>query len=87
MTKILRAPTRIASIITRDNATSNVPILAPQITDKYAILNPKNIIPTSLTNAIGLNSITVETRLNVHNANAIFCIIIKMFVCSKLNPV
>ncbi|HCB52195.1 TPA: hypothetical protein DEP21_06615 [Patescibacteria group bacterium] len=70
--KILQNPTQIASKITKDNATIRVPILAPHTTDKYAKLKPKNIIPTSLTNANGLNSITVDTKLILHNAKAIF---------------
>jgi hypothetical protein len=61
--KILYKPTHIESKITKDNATTIVPILAPQTTDKYAKLNPKNIIPTSLNNHKGLNSTYVETKL------------------------
>ena len=39
MTKILRNPTRIASKITKDNATMSVQIFAPPTTDKYAKAN------------------------------------------------
>ena len=58
--KILYSHTHKASKITNDNATTNVPIFAHHTTDKYAKLNPKNIIHTSLSNPNGLNSTIVE---------------------------
>jgi len=70
--KILHNPTRIASKITNDNATINVPILAPPTTDKYAKPNQKNIIHTSLTSPNGLNSTTVDTSEIQNNTKDIF---------------
>lgn len=61
MTKILHNQTHIASNITNDNATMMVPIFAPPMTERYAKLNPKNMIHTSLTNPNGLYSTTVDT--------------------------
>ena len=58
--------------MTNDNATISVPILAHPITERYARLNPKNIIPTSLTNPNGLYSTTVATRLIQNKTNDIF---------------
>jgi hypothetical protein len=70
--KILYHPTHIASKITRDNATTNVHIFAHHKTDKYAKLNPKNIIPTSLKSHNGLYSITVDSKLTKNKTNDIF---------------
>jgi hypothetical protein len=72
MTKILHNQTHIASKITKDSATIKVPILAHPTTDKYAKLNQKNIIPTSLTNHNGLYSTTVDTKLIQKSTNEIF---------------
>ncbi|MEI8008952.1 MAG: hypothetical protein WCI00_06265 [bacterium] len=69
---ILHNQTHIASKITKDKATINVPIFAHHTTDKYARLNPKNIIPTSLTSPSGLYSTTVDTRLIQNNMKEIF---------------
>lgn len=65
--KILYNPTRIASKITKDKATTNVHIFAHQTTDKYANANPKNIIHTSLKSPNGLNSTTVEIKATKNN--------------------
>jgi hypothetical protein len=45
--------------MTRERATISVQIFAPHATDRYAIANQKNIIPTSLTSHNGLYSMTV----------------------------
>ncbi|MEI7558296.1 MAG: hypothetical protein WCJ45_05865 [bacterium] len=62
MTNILHNQTHIASKITNDKATIKVPILAPPTTERYAKLNQKNIIPTSLISPSGLYSTTVDTK-------------------------
>ena len=71
-TKILYNQTQIASKITSDKATTNVPIFAHQTTDKYASAKPKNIIPTSLKSPNGLNSIIVEISETKNKINERF---------------
>gem|GEM_PF-1511690 len=72
MINILHNQTHIASNITNDKATINVQILAHHTTDKYARLNPKNIMPTSLTNPKGLYSTTVDTSVMTKSTKDIF---------------
>jgi hypothetical protein len=91
--KILYNHTQRASKITSDNATTNVPIFAHQTTDKYAKLNPKNIIQTSLSNPHGLNSIIVEIsamknkineRLDTNTNKSRFVNVVYTFITTNL---
>ena len=77
----------MASNITNESATTKVPIFAPQSTERYAIENPKNIIPTSLTSASGLYSTNVDTRLTEKSTKAIFCVSNNISILSGVNSV
>ena len=91
--KILYSHTHKASKITSDNATTNVPIFAHHTTDKYAKLNPKNIIHTSLSNPNGLNSTIVEInaiknkineRLDTNTNKSRFVKVVYTFITTNL---
>jgi hypothetical protein len=60
--KILYSPTRRASKMTRDNATTTVQIFVPPMTERYANPNARNIVPTSRMSPKGLYSMAVYTR-------------------------